>query len=539
MNSELGKIFINEGSKRYSDLNFLQWCERNIRFRVSGNVISFSLIGHEPLKEIYENPEHPDTSHQKPAQIGVSAQEIAKTFYFADKYSIKAGYYLSDDEATEKYVQGRVDTLIRDSEYLSTAIANSEGADSTAIKQMGKSTIYFRGLYTLKNVKSIDLDILIIDEFDEGNQENTQFAEDRLFHSLFNIKSRLSQASIEDFGINAFFKQSDMRHWGCKCSSCNHWNFPDETFPECLMTRGETVYIGCIKCTKKLNIPGGIWVPKFPDRSKFYRGYQHSHLIYQIMPPAIIKQKYEKADTLIKKKNFAISILGKPPVTSKNKPITLDVIKKAENNYPVESNSPFSFFGMDVGDVCHIVFLKPFNGRLRLIWFQDISSDDEEAIKKLIKKMGAYCGVIDAMPYKTLAKNVARSMPGQIHINYYKGDTLNQSEEGQGIFAVPKVTVDRDESLDETCDAIKTGKIEFPDPKMMEPNVLKNYESVKSQLQMLFKVPEENRHGIIEYHYKKKVPNHYGMAMNYARIASEISRMNIVSGVQPVFIKLN
>ncbi len=538
MSEELAQIFIDEGSKRFSNLNLLEWCERYLKLRIEGRVLPFTLKGHEPLRELYTIHDHPHIVNRKGAQLAVSTQNIARTFYLADKYSMKIGYYFPTDEDMQTYVQGRVDTMISDSDYLATAFENAIGANSTSIKQMAKSTIYFRGVFTKSKVKSIDLDYIIKDEVDEANQENLKFAEDRLLHSKFGWIAELSQPSIDDYGIDASFKKSDMRFWGIKCASCNHWNFPDETFPECLIKRGETTYLGCVKCSKKLSTNTGKWIPKFPERSKFIRGYHHSHLIYEIMAPSTIKKKFEEAKTVIEKKNLYISVLGLPYSSAHSKPITLEVLKKAERNYPVLHDAKFSFFGMDVGDICHIVFGHSLNGKLRVHYFQELDSNDEENIIRLIKRHGAYCGVIDAMPYKTLAKNIARAFPGRVYINYYKGDTLKASKEGEGIFEVPKVSVNRDESLDETCESLREQRIELPAPGQMDSFDLKNYETVKAQLQMLIKQPED-KDGVIEYHYKKGVPNHYGMALNYLRIASELAGLNVVSGVDPVFINLN
>jgi hypothetical protein len=159
------------------------------------------------------------------------------------------------------------------------------------------------------------------------------------------------------------------------------------------------------------------------------------------------------------------------------------------------------------------------------------------SIIQAVEQRGGYCGVIDAMPYKTLAKNIARHFQGRVYINYYKGDTLKTGEEGQGEFAVPRVTVNRDESLDETTESVREGRIAIPDARRMGAEKLAAFDTFKAQLKMLIKEGVD-KDGINEIHYKKNVPNHFGMALNYARIASEVSSVNVVTGVDPIFVTL-
>jgi hypothetical protein len=99
------------------------------------------------------------------------------------------------------------------------------------------------------------------------------------------------------------------------------------------------------------------------------------------------------------------------------------------------------------------------------------------------------------------------------------------------------VSVNRDESLDETVESLIEGRIELPDPRRLSAEDLRSYEEFRAQTKMLIKEAED-RDGIIEYHYKKGVPNHYGMALNYMRIAAELSRVNLVSGVDPIGMDL-
>lgn len=534
-NEDQFEQFLAEGRKHFAATNMLEWAVKNVRIKVGRTWKAFSLEWHEPLREIYTQvlPRH--EVFRKAAQLGISTYSLVKTFYKGVRHGQTTGYYFPTDEDVDDFVQERANPLIENSETLSN-LQSHDLTDNVGLKRFGKFSIFFRGVFSKRKVKSITLDHAVKDEVDEGNQENLKFVDDRMLHSADPAITELSQPSIDDFGIDASFKISDSRFWGVRCG-CGHWNFPDKTFPECLLTRGANTYYRCIKCDRKLNMNAGQWVPEFPSRSKDIVGRHLSHLIFNHISAADVKRRFESATTTIQKKNFYISILGFPRTTAAAKPITDEVLRTAERPYAPNSHSRFSFWGMDVGDKCHLVFLQPAGNVLLVTDFIEMPSDDEAAIVRAVEQRGGYCGVIDAMPYKTLAKNIARHFQGRVFINYYKGDTLKTGEEGQGDFSVPKTTVNRDESLDETTEAIRDARISIPDPRRMGAEKLSAFETFKAQLKMLIKEGVD-KDGINEMHYKKNVPNHFGMALNYARIASEISPITASTDVDPIFTTL-
>jgi hypothetical protein len=124
------------------------------------------------------------------------------------------------------------------------------------------------------------------------------------------------------------------------------------------------------------------------------------------------------------------------------------------------------------------------------------------------------------MPYKTTSKQVVRSLKRATgYIQYFKGTDVQEKSEGEGDRAVRVVTVDRDESLDETTDIFATVPplALLPKPRTVaEEQVLR---TVESHLKKLVKEKEKEGDDDSAARYKKNVPNHYGMAINSARIA--------------------
>jgi hypothetical protein len=175
-----------------------------------------------------------------------------------------------------------------------------------------------------------------------------------------------------------------------------------------------------------------------------------------------------------------------------------------------------------MGDRAHIAVVAPFGGEgIRCLHFEEIDVEDlVERARHLEQAFNAGALVVDAMPYKTTSKQVVRSLKRATgYIQYFKGTDVQEKSEGEGDRAVRVVTVDRDESLDETTDIFATVPplALLPKPRTVaEEQVLR---TVESHLKKLVKEKEKEGDDDSAARYKKNVPNHYGMAINSARIA--------------------
>ncbi|NHM25450.1 hypothetical protein G7K71_00145 [Desulfofundulus sp. TPOSR] len=142
-----------------------------------------------------------------------------------------------------------------------------------------------------------------------------------------------------------------------------------------------------------------------------------------------------------------------------------------------------------------------------------------ERVKHLEHAFNAGALVIDALPYKTTSKQVVRSLTRAVgYIQYFKGSDLKEKSEGEGDRTVRVVTVDRDESLDETTDLFATVPPLALLPKPRTPAEEQVLRTVESHLKKLVKEKEKESEDS-PARYKKNVANHYGMAINSARIA--------------------
>lgn len=532
----LANTFITIGNSQFQKLDFIEWAYKHLLIESSGRWKPFSLEGHEPLKELYENYNHPYLVIRKCAQVGISTYSAARALYLGHQYNLSSLYYFPTDFDVYDFVDGKFSPLLEASESLKK-LQRSGDPNNKGLKVFRTFKIYFRGVFNKRKVKGVTGDYLVKDELDEANQENLQFANDRLLHSEYGYITELSQPSIPDYGIDLAFKSGDQRYWGVRCG-CRKWIFVDEVFPDCIISKRGNIFLGCPSCGKPIDIKLGTWVPKYPEISKDKKSYHLSHLLFPIKNPQDIFNQYKKLESSIEKKNFYISVLGMPFASQNSKPVTITLLNELQSNYKMSPDSSYSYFGMDAGDKCHLVFGHFQEGILRVHWMEEMPADDEDRIIKAIKRQGIISGVVDAMPYKTLAKNIARTFQGKIHIQYFKGDALKRSFEGEGNKSVPKITVNRTESLDATIDWLLDGKIKLPSLKAANGKSLENYNKFRDQLQMLIKEPVERANGKLEYEYKHNVPNHFGMALNSMRIASELASYNVTTGINPIFFNL-
>jgi Phage terminase large subunit gpA, ATPase domain len=495
------------------DTPFPDWCLENIYL----DGLPFSFAGHAYLEELYHKHHHHEV-FQKAAQTGISTRVLLKTLWKSDKDPTKVLYYFSTDDDVEDFSDDRVSKVIEESPYLSGKTTN---INNKFLKQIGMSSLYFRGMFSKRKVKSVNGDIVVIDEMDECDQENKEFAFDRVLHSSVAWKMELSQPSLPGFAINESFEESDQRYWLLKCPHCNHWCNVVDYFPECLVEKGNRYFLGCEKCGRDLDTQRGLWAAKFPSKTGV-RGYHVSSLYSSIIPQGYSNyqeyayREWKKAKNSRKKKRFYISVVG-TPYSGDEQPLNDENLKPALGTHMMlpRYSKDFCYMGVDVGDLLHIK-VGTFTGNLKkmVVWIEETESWDR--LDEIMKSHSIDICCIDAMPYKNSAKKFARRWPEQVYIQYFKGDSLKRGLEGDDEFAVPKVTDDRTESLDTTVDELKDGEIILPS------RTQEKVELAIKHLKKLIKEKEVGKDGGIRYVYKKRVENHLGFALNSMRIAMEI-----------------
>lgn len=496
------------------DKNFMDWCCENIYLEGK----PFSFQGHAYLKELYSSHHHHEV-FQKAAQTGISTRVLLKSFWAGDMQPLKVIYFFPTDGDVEDFSDDRVKKVLSESPYLNNKI---KGTDNKGLKQIGLSSLYFRGMFTKKDVKSVNGDIVVLDELDECSQENKEFAFDRVMHSSLGWKMELSQPSLPGYAINESFDETDQRFWLLKCPACNNWCNVVDYFPTCLVFENGKYFLGCSKCGGALDTQSGEWVAKFPTKTDS-RGYLVSGLYSSIKPEGMSNfqeyayKEWKKAKNSRKKKRVAISIAGLT-FAGMEQPLNDANMAPAFGSHPMSPvfREDQSFMGVDVGDMLHITVGHLCSNFKKIIHYFEATEDWHRLDELMVQHDVATC-VIDAMPYKNSAKNFARRWPEQVYIQYFKGDSRKIGFEGDDEFAVPKITDDRTESLDEFIEELKTGEMILPDRSTSE-----TVELAIKHFKKLIKHKIEKDDGSVRYIYKKMGEDHFAFSANSFRIACEL-----------------
>jgi len=504
------------------DLSFLDWINE-IKITLRGEPFSFE--GHEYLREPYQL-QHDNEVFMKGAQVGISTRHLLRAFWLCDTHHAKVIYFFPTDTDVSGFSNDRANAMIEENEYLKSRI---QGIDNVGLKHFGDSSIFFRGMFSRIKVKSIDADYIILDELDEADQENKEYAKDRILHSRIQWMSQLSQPSIPDFGIHQEFEESDQRVWSIQCDKCNHWNFFNPNEPNAALEYAEKFLNNkiwnCTKCGKPFHGPcKQEWIPLAPSH-KEKRGYHLTQLYSKIIPVKKILDAIQQARTRrVLRMRLFNSIFGIPYTDEIRQPVTDEIILLSQGEQGFLPESQMSFMGVDVGDILHIAVGQDFGDRIQLIHLE--TTEDWGRLRTLMAKFGVWQSIIDAMPYKSSAKDFAKAFPERVVLQYFKntreekGDELDKKEED----GLPVCRIGRTESLDDTTDKIRDKSFIFPNPAKLDVAQLQTYEIFKDHLKKLIKDLKEDDKGNRWFEYKHNVGNHFGMALNSMRLAIEYNR---------------
>lgn len=529
-----------------TDLDAVPWTEKHVRMRTE----PFSFDEHAYLREIYTE-DHPWKVLRKGAQVGASSYCLAEGIWACERFGAKVLHYLSTDTDAQDFSNDRLAPMIDDSPHIAEILSfRARGRENVGLRHFGRGSHFIRGMFTKAKVKAVDADILYLDELDEADQTNRRFALDRILHSRIQWVRELSQPSLPDYGIDESFGRSDQRFWHIRCSACHKFTCLDQdhteergrVFPKHIKPvpqpaptwakPGQEWYRACKYCEAPLDPELGEWVALHPAR-KDRRGYHISQLNRAMARVGFsdvadwIIDEITSARKTEEKMRVTISLLGLP-YAGDRAPITDAVLDAAEGDRGFVPMSEISgaYIGVDQGDMLHIVVIGDGSTveRARVVHLEE--TEKWSRIAQLVKSTGARCVVMDALPNKATAKDVARSLDIPVYLQYFKGDTLRRGEEGEDDAVVNTVGVDRTESLDETCELIRTAKMALPRMNQLAPEDSATNDTFRAHLKMLVKDVEEDSKGIKRWVYKTNVANHFGMALNSARIARELAPLS-------------
>lgn len=505
-------------------LDFVEFLTSTIR--TDGGLYSFDR--HGPLLEIARRlPDLSEAWILKGAQVGLSTLAIGWCLYLALGRGYHVGYALPTKTFAHRFLKTRFQAITAGSPLLKATIRTT--ADVGVMTVSGRSSggretsahLYLLGMENLTDVISIPLDGLVFDEVDVLNQDNMAWAEDRIAASGYGQKLYFSVGMNPGLGMDAGYQASNQQVWLVRCGACGRDDqVMEELFPACVLRRGDRWQRVCVACHKPLEVQvDGRWVARYPDRE--VAGYRIPQLIIPRISLDYIMNRWQRAQqrrSLLAK--FRSSTLALPDAGERQR-ITAEQLTGVLGGYPTQDRADWTVGGADVGDTCHMVFADLEGDRLRFIHLEEVSADRMVAeMSAMITALGCRCFVIDAKPFRSEVRRLARLHPDVVVLQYFKEQSFGGGEESHEGVTYRTVNEDREDSLDAYCDLFDRER-----PGVMFPRYLRGKDFIDSavtaqHLKGSQKVETMDRRlGKLVPHFRKAVENHYLMACNNARKA--------------------
>jgi hypothetical protein len=481
----------------------------------------------------------------KASQLGASEYAVSYALHAADQRQATVLYVFPTDTHVSDFSSARIGPAIEASPYLASIVVDASGvegkrgADRVTLKRVRNRFLYLRGAKVTTSgmapqLKSIDADVLILDEVDEMDDRAPSIAVKRLGHSRIAEERYISTPTFPGMGIHARWMECDQRLWHVRCEHCGErqplsinqvvtewdqlgrpvrWNGDMGTRGHGdTETRGEGAWAGCRKCGKALDRLGmGEWVATFPERE--VAGF---HLTKLFSPTANLLELVQAFNTTdeTKRREAWNQDLGEPytPRGGQLTDETLDALRREYGHGPVPGLRPVA--GVDVGKVLHVVIRGPLDTDVRMsrqLWAGETSFEE---LPDLLRRYRVRLTVMDALPETTKAREVQARMPaGSLWLAYYVAQGTKHQD--AAVFD-PKegvVNLDRTRTLDQMYGRFYDGTATLPGHAR---DVRDYYAHLKAAIRVLEDGPAGQGQVV---RYVESGPDHLAHAENYCLVA--------------------
>lgn len=460
--------------------------------------------------------------YKKGAQVGVTTMAFLKAFFFAQRNKIDIISIFPSATDVRKFCQGRFDAVVKRNPLLRKYMI---GLDSTELKEICDSRMYFQGSWTERAALSIPADLLYIDEVDRCRPDVLEMYEDRLAASEYRWQWYLSTPTFPKFGIDVLYEKSNQYTWMVKCEHCGTWQEirldsikaklqrtpriqtknrdrnPDGTLQNVYSEpRKKQFYFACRKCQRELDRRNGEWVAKF--QAEPVHGYYMSQLIAPWVSADFIMDKKSKSKFQKTFWNFTLGLARSEGSGILTKEVMLKCWRKEEmlgggENY---------YMGVDNSDVKHIVISKTEGGIRKVVYLE--KTEDSSRVGQLMHAFGVRLCFIDALPNKDFAKKLAKKFRGRVRWIYY-GSFEEFGKEGK---EKGSIVLNRSQVLDKTADVWITGGCVLPRLSPIVDEFMNNLCNMERE-------EKEDRHGQLRRHWLSVGPDHFRHTDAYAYTA--------------------
>lgn len=490
----------------------------------------FSTVGHEYQIGILQC-DHPRQVFRKGAQMGVTEVMVLKILHnmIYGMYNKGALYLFPTEGDVSDFSKARFKPLIDNNESISRYVQRTDAAN---IKQINKAMLYLRGARpgatkiqgtkkSSPSLKSIPVDALIYDEFDEMDPEMIDLADERISHSDLKHKYGaghkfcVGTPTVPDHGTDAEYAKSNRQVWMIKCTHCSTYTCAEVEFPNYIMFDADgRGYKCCKKCGKEIFSSNGEWVAERPSVDN-YIGWWISQLNSNYIDPGHILRLFEDPPRGNVGEVYN-SKLGMAHIDAANRLEVNEVLSCCTNNIMDTKHAGPCAMGVDVGKTLHYVIGTRSSGDRRKIVKVGKCTEFKDLLE-LERKYNVKCTVIDANPDTHAARDHLRASRAAVYLCTYSesqgGSIKFMDDDG-------RVLVNRNEILDRTHNlVVDRGRLELP-------RISSEIEEYAKQMTMVCKTyVEDPITRALKPRYIKLngggTDDHFRHATNYFELASE------------------
>jgi len=445
---------------------------------------------YDPMRDM-----HPKQAILKAAQIGFSTLAIIKAFWIAKNKRIDIIYTLPTATDVNQFAGGKINRLIAQNPILQEWVKDK---DTVAQKTVGDNIIYYRGTFTQKAAMMVSSDLNIYDEVDASKQDVVEQYSTRLQASDYKWEWYFSHPSLEDFGVDVYWKKSDQHHWFITCPHCKKEQFI--SYPESI--NHETEQYICKKCKEVLedkDRENGRWVARYKDRE--YRGY---------WIPLLINPRVSAKEILAYKRNktpeyFFNKVLGLPYSGSQNKVSRETIMQNVVEKLPDYEDR--IVIGGDTGLTTHLVV-----GNASGIFYIS-SKPGYDDLEMLLKRFPTSIAVLDAQGDLQKPRDLQEKYPNRIWLCYYRPDRKSQ-EFAKWNEDDNTLSVDRNQTIQLVID-------EYTGKRIPLLGTTSDYEEYWEHWKNIYAEVEENSIGVPIKKWKRNGDDHLVHGTVYWRIGMD------------------
>lgn len=474
--------------------------------------VPFNLEAYPFLWDIYDDEEHPDCTVMKGAQLGFTSMQVLRTIDRAERMYPRGILYLfpTKDDVSD-FSKTRFQRVLDDNPVLGARV---RGTDATNVKKVGDCFVYFRGTKARGALKSIPVDAIIYDEFDEMSESAVALAQERISGSKFQHHFRLSTPTLPETRIHLFYLASNRQRWLVRCRGCNRDSVLEDDFPDCVQERRDghdQVWTRvCVRCGHELYVLDGRWIAEKPQVEK--PGWHVSQLCSPTVQLATVMDQWHDPKTVMSE--FYNSKLGLPYAEIDQTLDDASILSCCGNNARRLAHEGPSWAGCDVGQkkFFYVAGSKRSETFLRVHAWHTVES--EQDVRDLNKRYNVVSGVMDAGAETRTVRNFVQSEPGWWGCLYTEqrqpGGYLYDNKERM-------VTVNRTESLDESHRIVVQRAIEFP---RADETFKKDVMPQLKNLYRAIEVDEDTGERTARWFRKGEKNDDFRHTLNYGVIAS-------------------